>query len=191
MSVVVGVKKSGSVAIAADTQSSQGEIILPGDSKSSAKKILKIGKSYLGITGSSSHLLVIQSLYKNHPDLFNLSNTDAIFETFRSIHKKLVDDYYLLTEEVDPDQEYESNQMFGIVISSRGLFLFQSYREVSEFENFWASGSGAVLALGSMESTYRSNRSAKSIAEEAVRVACRYDKGCGLPITSHSLRTSQ
>ena len=175
------------MAIAADTQSAQGNLLLPGDSTLTPDKIQRIGSGYIGLVGSSAHHDVIRSLGASHPELFDFSSAGALFESFRAIQKRLVDDYHLRTDEDDREQEYDSNQMFGIVISRSGLFSFQSYREVSEMTQFWAAGSGAELAIGSMESTYKSARSARAIALEAVRVACRFDKDCGLPATARTL----
>lgn len=184
MSVVVGVRKGGTIAIAADSQTTQGDTILPGDAMTHPDKIQRLGNACFSVVGSAAHQHVISSLYRAHPELFDLTDEIGIFETFRNIHERLVEDYYLITKEDDEQQEYESNQMFGIVVSSKGLFSFQSYREVTEFNAFWAAGSGADFALGSMESTYALWDDPLRIAEEAVRVACRFDRDCGLPHTS-------
>ncbi len=188
MSVVVGVKKAGRVAIASDTQSTQGNLILPGDIKASPNKIHRLGRAYFGIVGSMAHHRVIESLYQRDHQAFDFSSSQTIFESLLALQKSLVDDYYVRTDEDDHEQEYDSNQLFGIIASPSGLFSVQSYREVTEFEHFWAAGTGAKLAIGCMEAIYRSNRSAKAVAEAGVRVACRYDTDCGLPLQSHSLR---
>lgn len=188
MSIVVAVKKGATATLAADTMSSQGDLTVPGDMKVDAGKIHRLDDAYVGLVGSSAHHLVFESLYANHPEIFDLSSTPAIFETLRACHEFLKDEYYLLTDESDEDQEYESNQLFGLVCAPTGIFAFQSYREVAEFDSFWACGSGTEFALGSLQATYSARRSARSLAEQAVTVACRFDKGCGLPLQSVSVR---
>lgn len=187
MSVIVGVKKTGRVAIAADTQSSQGNLRIPGKIKISPLKIHRIGRCYLGMVGSMAHHRVIASLYRRVPKLFDLSNAESIFETLRVIQKPLTEEYFTRTDEDETDQEYDSNQIFGIVISPEGLFSIQSYREVTEFKNFWAVGTGSEIAIGALEVAHSSTKSAKSIAETAVNAACQYDLYCGLPLVSYSM----
>jgi ATP-dependent HslUV protease subunit HslV len=188
MSIVVGVRKAGTIAIAADSQTSQGNLLIPGDAKIAPTKIHRIGNSYFGVVGSVAHHGVIRSLLKSNPDAFDFTSAEAIFESLRSLHRTLVDDYFVRTTEDDKSQEYESNQLAGIVVSSNGVFAVESYREVTEFQRFWAAGTGAELAIGCIEAIYDDpQRSASSIAEEAVKIACRFDKDCGLPIVSYSL----
>lgn len=188
MSIIVVVRKGQTAAIAADTMSSQGDLIVPGDAKVAPTKIRKFGPTYVGVVGSTAHQQVIDSVFKHHEDLFDLTSTNAIFETLRSIHTILKDDYFLLPKEDDNEQEYESNQLFGVVCAPTGIFSFQSFRDVDEYHHFWACGSGTDLALGSLESTYSRDDDPLKIAEEAVRVACKYDKDCGLPLVSHTLK---
>lgn len=187
MSVVVGVKKGGRVAIAADTLTSQGDLLLPGESKSSPDKIQKLAGGYIGLVGSSAHHQVLRSLGQHHAAQFDFSGEQAIFETFRGLQKRLVEEYHVRPDEDDDTQEYDSNQLFGIIISRAGLFAFQSYREVTEMETFWAAGSGAELAIGALAALYDTERGARAVAVDAVRIACRYEKSCGLPVTVRTL----
>jgi ATP-dependent protease HslVU (ClpYQ) peptidase subunit len=152
------------------------------------RKIHKIGGAYVGIVGSSAHHSVLRSLFASKPDLFDFGSADQVFETLRRIHPLLREEYFLLTSEDDKDQEYESSQLAGLVISSAGIFAFLSYREVSEYDSFWAAGSGRDYALGALEAAYTSGESAKSIAETAVRAACKFDSDSGLPLESYELK---
>ena len=52
---------------------------------------------------------------------------------------------------------------------------------------FDASASVARSALGALETAYRAKREPKAIAELAVRVACKFDNHCGLPLESHTV----
>jgi ATP-dependent HslUV protease, peptidase subunit HslV len=94
----------------------------------------------------------------------------------------------LSTKEDDKDQEYESSQLSGLVVSKAGIFSFSSYRDVSEYNCFWAAGSGMDFGLGAMEAIYESEQSAKAIAETAVRAACKFESSCSLPLESYELQ---
>ena len=188
MTVIVAVRKGRTAAIAADTMSSQGTLKVPGDMKAEPRKIHRVGSAYIGLTGSSAHHHVFRSIVGRYPELLDFTTADTIFESFRAIQGILKDDYYLLTDEDDAHQEYESNQLFGLICSPGGIFSFQSYREVTEFETFWASGTGTDVALGALHVAYPTRQGARAVAEAAVRAACLFDKDCGLPLESHSLR---
>ncbi len=188
MTTIVGVKKNGRVAIAADTQTNYSSTILPGPNKSNPSKIVKIGSAFIGLVGSTANVRVVESLAVRHPKIFDLSSTASIFESLRQLQPILEREYFVQTSENDRNQEYDSNQLFGILISRGGLFAFHTYREVSEIECFWAAGSGMDYAIGAMDSVYDSKLDAKAIAERGVKCACKFDDGSGLPIISHSLR---
>ena len=187
MTIIVATRKGNKAAIAADSQSSQGSIAVPGDMKQSDGKILAINGAYIGLAGNSAHLSVFRSVSESHPELIDFTTAESIFEMFRAIHPILKEQYHLITEEDDDDQEYESNQMAGVICSSGGIFSFLSYREITEHRYFWAAGSGIKFALGSLETAYRTKRDPKAIAELAVRIACKFDNHCGLPLESHTV----
>jgi len=188
MSTIVAVRKGKSVAIAADFQTTSGDTIVPGEMRVSPRKIHNIAGAYIGITGLMAHHNVMHSVAVSKPDLFDFGSSDAIVATLGKIHPLLREEYYLLTNENDDDQEYESSQMEGLVVSKAGVFSFSSYRGVTEYNSFWAAGSGRDFALGSLEATYSSQENAKSIAEGAVRAACKFDTTSGLPIESYELK---
>lgn len=184
MSVIAAVTKNGVSAIAADSQSNLGSsTIQPADLISNKTKIVQIADSYVGLTGSSTHGLVLKSLYSQHPDLFDFTSVDGVFETFRTLHPLLTEHYYLNTFE-EEGQPYESNQMFGLICNQHGLFEFQSYREIAKLTKFWAVGSGDEYAIGALHAIYDHLDSAREIAEYGAKVACRYDNSCGEPVHS-------
>lgn len=182
MSVVVAVRSGDRAVIAADTQYSRGNTLLPGEMSRSPSKLHAIGNAYIGIIGSSAHHNVVRSLLKRHPDVFDFTSADALFESLRTLQPILRDEYYLLAAEDDQDQEYESNQLHGLAVSPSGVFSFQSYREVSELDPFWAIGTGDEYALGALNAVYVDGKDPRQIAEAAVRAACRFDMSSGLPL---------
>ena len=187
MTIIVAVRKGNFAAIAGDLQTSQGSTIVPGPMRLYPRKIHRVGQAYVGIVGCIAHHNVFRSLSASKPELLDFKSGDDIFETLRSIHPLLREQYYVETNEDDNDQEYESSQLSGLVISKAGIFSFMSYREVTEYDSFWAAGSGKEFALGALEATYASGESAKSIAEIAVTAACKFDSACGLPLESYEL----
>ncbi len=63
----------------------------------------------------------------------------------------------------------------ALVLSDRGLEEWgASLRPMQVYDNFYAIGSGAALAMGAME--------AGASAKKAVEIACKRDPYCGLPV---------
>lgn len=187
MTTIVAVRKNGVAAIAADTMSSQGSTSVPGRFRSRPTKIVPFGDSFLGVAGSTATIRVMESLARRHAESIRLHSIDAIFESFREMQATLIREYHLMTGEDDDEQPYESLQANLLIVNSSGIYELQSYREVIEYETFWATGSGYRFAIGAMEAMYETMSDALAIAERAVEVACTFDCDSGLPVESHSV----
>jgi ATP-dependent protease HslVU (ClpYQ) peptidase subunit len=59
-------------------------------------------------------------------------------------------------------------------------------REVFEYTQFWAVGSGREFALGAMRSLYGRLRTATAIAKAGVEAGATFDKNSGLPMTMYT-----
>lgn len=189
MSTIAVVQKKGIVAIAADQMTTQGSCKCPGPYKRHPTKIIRLGGSLIGVAGSTAHMRVMQSLAENHARKFDFSSVSAIFESFRRVHKLLVDDYYLLTKEDDNKQPYESNQLNLLIANHTGIYEVQGYREVIQYERFWSTGSGSDYAVGAMEAIYNNgDLSAQEVAERGVEVGCLFDDASGPPVESYTVR---
>jgi ATP-dependent protease HslVU (ClpYQ) peptidase subunit len=192
MSTLTVVKKCGIVAIAADRMTMQGSTKVPGPLQSHPSKIVSIGTSFIGSSGSTAHVRVMESLTKKYHDQFDLSSIGSIFETFRKLHATLVDEYYLMTNEDDDNQPYQSSQLNLLIANDTGIYEVKGYREVVEFERFWATGSGYKFALGAMAALYdEESMPAQQLAERGVEIGCLFDEGSGLPLESNVVKLKE
>ena len=190
MTTVVVVRKGDQIAIAADSQSTFG------DSKMSARddghwdKIFSALGGYFSISGSAAHDLVMQAAL-NKVKKLDFSSRTAIFESFRRLHAKLKEDFFLKTEE-DEDDPYESSQMTLLLPNSSGIYGVYSLREVYEYKRFWAIGSGSDFAIGAMNAVYDNpDLSAEDIARIGVEAGCAFDISSCLPMTCYSVQLEQ
>ena len=188
MSTIVAVKKKGEIVIGADTLAVEGSCLVPSKYKKDYTKIHKINDSYMGITGTTAHNLVMESIKRKYSKEIDLRSVDAIFETLLKLHGKLKDEYYVNVHE-EKDQEYESNQLHALIVNPNGIFEIQSYREVIEYSKFWAIGSGCDFALGALYSIYDSDYDASKITEVALNASCEFDKGTGLPLELYKVKS--
>ncbi|MCQ4145173.1 MULTISPECIES: MFS transporter [Vogesella] len=186
MTTIVVVRKNGQIAIAADSQTTFGDDQrLPAAYDVFHDKIFRLGDSYLAIAGSAAHDLVLQGALKGMKSR-DLSSRSGLFETFRKIHPKLKDHFFLRPEE-DEEDPYESSQMMVLVANSHGIFGVYPMREVYEFSRFWAIGSGRKFAMGAMHALYDSALDARAIAEAAVRAGAEFDASSALPMSLYTV----
>ncbi|MBT8131224.1 MAG: MFS transporter [Gammaproteobacteria bacterium] len=180
MSIIVVVRKGGQAAIAADTLQSDDSLMLRAHHVRNHKKIMQLDENYLGLAGWAASQDIMESVIRNHKAQLDFSDRSTIFETMRRLHSIIKTDYHVDTNE-EKDQPVESSQLSMLVANPQGIFEVDSYRTVSEYEKFWALGSGRNIALGAMHTLYDRLDSAAEIASGGVDAACEFDDGCALP----------
>lgn len=186
MSTVTVVKKSGHVAIAADTLTSFGTRRLSAAHNKRASKILQLGSSFVGLTGAAANLRVFEHAFRDAKEPPSLNSAAEIFDVFVKLHERLKHEYSMNLGLLN--QPYEANAMTMLIANQHGIFGIYSMREVVEHERFWASGSGGDYALGAMHALYDVAPDALSIAEAGVRAAVEFDDGSAAPVESHVIR---
>jgi len=186
MSIVCATIKNGVGAISSDTQSNFGSITVSAKHMRNSSKLYSINKSVMGIVGWSAVSDMMEHLITHDKKIFQLNNRMDIFSTLLKLHVKMKDDYHIETKE-DDDQPVESSQLDALIINKYGLFEIGSYRDVNEYNTYWAIGSGRRLAMGAMHALYETKATAKEIVEAGVKAAIEFDDGCGLPLETKTL----
>jgi hypothetical protein len=98
--------------------------------------------------------------------------------------------FFLNPKEEDADP-YESSQFTVLIANRHGLFGVYSYREVFEFERFWAIGSGRSFALGAMYAGYDKLKTAREIASLGVAAGNEFDKNSAAPVRLHTIKLKE
>jgi ATP-dependent protease HslVU (ClpYQ) peptidase subunit len=187
VSTVVVARKGDTLAIASDSLVTFGETRLPHGYEANAK-IFSVAGTFVGAVGSTAHFPVLQqALTAMTTEERQLHSRQAIFETFVRLHPKLKEHFFMNTKEHDSDP-YESSQ-FSILLANRhGIWGVESYREVFEFERFWAIGSGRRFALGAMHAAFGGAKSARDVAQAGVLAGCEFDTSSAAPVRLHTLK---
>ncbi len=180
MSTLVIVRKGNCAAIAADSMSSEDKIKVSAENILNHHKIIQFNDAYIGITGWAGMHNIFESIIDRFPRDLDFRSRKHIFETFRKLHARLKEDYFLDTREND-DQPVESSQLKCMILAPSGIFEINGFREVSEYKRFWANGSGSRFALGAMNSVYNLYDTPDKIALTGVETACDFDEHSGLP----------
>ena len=187
MTTITAVRKGGQVAIAADSLVTFGDTRLSHGYEAN-DKVFRIGSSWVGMAGTTAHFPVLQkALGALEPGDLRLDSRDAVFETFLKLHPKLKEQFFMNTKEEDADP-YESSQFTVLIANASGIFGVYSYREVFEFDRFWAIGSGRSFALGAMYGAWERLKTAREMAELGVRAGCEFDKNSAGPVKAHAIK---
>jgi ATP-dependent HslUV protease, peptidase subunit HslV len=187
MTTITVVRKGGQVAIAADSLVTFGETRLSHGYEAN-DKLFRVGGTWFGLAGTTAHFSVLRRALSSLPaDELRLHSRDEVFDTFLRLHPKLKEHFFLNPKEEDADP-YESSQFVMLLANASGIYGVYSYREVFEFDRFWAIGSGRTYALGAMHATWDSKRTARELAETGVRAGCEFDKSSGLPVKLHTVK---
>jgi len=195
MSTVVVAKKDGKVCIAADSLTSFGDLRLSSVYDAAHDKVLRYDENYLGIVGSAAHQLVLESVFASKKVVdkkieIDFSSRLAIFESFLALHPLLKEKYFLNAKDED-DDPYESTQIDALIANPFGIFGVHSLREVTEYNKFWAIGSGAEYALGAMFAVYDSAASAEEIAQTGVAAGAEFNNASSMPLSSYVIDLHQ
>jgi ATP-dependent protease HslVU (ClpYQ) peptidase subunit len=187
MTTVVVVRKGTQVALASDSLVTFGDTRLAHGYEEN-EKLFRVGDSWVGMAGTTAHFPVLRRVLNSlPPDDLKLHSRDEVFDTFLKVHPKLKETFFLNPKEEDADP-YESSQFTALIANATGIYGVYSYREVFEFDRFWAIGSGRAFALGAMYGVYGGKLTAREIAELGVRAGCEFDKNSAGPIKAHTIK---
>lgn len=186
MSTIVVTQKNGVACVGADTLSCLGSLRQKAQHVVNKTKITKVGDTYIGLTGTSASLVVMNSYFANPERPRDFSSCEAIFETLRHAHHWMKAEYFMATMP-DKGEEYETTQFYGLAANQHGIFALYSYRSAQQFHKFWAAGSGRDYALGAMQAAYDKCKTAEEIARIGLEAAAEFDSATSAPLEIHTI----
>lgn len=190
MSTIVVAQKNGVACIGADTMSCLGSLRQRAHHVVNKTKVTKVGDTFIGLTGTSASLVVMNSYFANPERPRDFSSTDMIFETFRHAHHWMKAEYFMSTM-ASKDEEYETTQFYGVLANPHGIFALYSYRSAQQFHKFWAAGSGRDFALGAMHMVYDQYEDVVDIVKAGLNAAAEFDSATGSPYEIHTCPLQQ
>ena len=182
MSIAVAVRKNGIIALGSDSQTSFGSLRMSPDNHV-ARKIRKIGMSYLASTGWGLYENILSDFLsrKKTPPL---TNSESIFSFFMLLWKNLHEAYPFVNDQ----SEEEDSSPFGdldasfLVVNKNGIFYVGSDMSVTRFERYFAIGSGCDYGLGALFALYDQEPDAQILCRKAVEAGIAFNDRCGGPI---------
>lgn len=186
MTTIVVAKKNGTVAIGADSLTTFGDTRLADHHKRVHDKVLRVGETLIALCGSSAHFVVMENVFAKAGEV-DFSGRSAIYETFRRLHPLLKEHAFLNPKEED-DDPYESSQITALIANAHGIFGVYSYREVFDFDRFWAAGSGRNFALGAMHTAFGRAKTAAEVVRAGLEAGSEFDRNSAGPYEIHTVR---
>ena len=187
MSTIVVAQKNNRACIAADSLTTFGETRQSAEFVSDWDKIIRFGRdNHIGIVGSAAHHLVILNIVEKHIDKIDFSSRLSIFETMKTLHPILKEEYFLNSKDEDNDS-YESSQVDALILAPGGIFGLYSLREVEHYTRYWAIGSGADFALGAMQVAYDNMDDPVDIALAGIKAGSCFDASSSMPASHYVL----
>ena len=187
MSIAVAVRTANQIVLATDSKRTFGGGAVPVDNLRDVK-IRRVGSAYIATTGWGVYTNILED-YLGGARQPRLVDSATIFTFFRNFWKALHQRYAFVN-----DQCSESDSPFGdldasfLVVANTGIFYVACDMSVTEFEQYYAVGSGAAYALGAMHALYSEKRDAEAVARRAVTAATALDIYCGGEINVVSLK---
>lgn len=190
MSIAVAVRVADEIVLATDSKRTFGGGAVPEHNLRDVK-VRKVGPAYLATTGWGVYTNILDDYLRvaRHP---KLADTASIFAFFRSFWKALHERYAFVN-----DQCSETDTPFGdldaafLVVNPRGIYYVACDMSVTEFDNYYAVGSGAPYALGALHALHGPRANAEGIARKAVAAASELDIYCGGTVNVVKVRARQ
>jgi ATP-dependent HslUV protease, peptidase subunit HslV len=178
MSIAVAVRTGNDLVLATDSKRTFGGNAVP-DSNLRDVKLRRVGDAYLATTGWGVYANILDD-YLRVTRNARLGDSRQIFTFFRGFWKALHQRYAFVN-----DQCTEGDSPFGdldasfLVAAKSGIFYVACDMSVTEFQNYYAVGSGASYALGAMHALFVPGAKADAIARKAIAAASALDIYCG------------
>jgi ATP-dependent HslUV protease subunit HslV len=187
MSIAVAVRTANQIVLATDSKRTFGGGAVPVDNLKDVK-IRRVGGAYIATTGWGVYTNILED-YLRGSRQHRLVDSNSIFAFFRNFWKALHQRYAFVN-----DQCSESDSPFGdldasfLIAAPSGIFYVACDMSVTEFEQYYAVGSGAGYALGAMHALYNPKSDGEAVARKAVAAASSLDIYCGGEVNLVTLR---
>ena len=178
------------MVIACDTKRTFGSGEVP-ESNLTDVKVRKVGPAYIAITGWGLYSNILDDYLRTRRNV-RLADQTSIFAFFRVFWKELHERYSFVS-----DQRHDDESPFGdldasfLIANPKGIFSVACDMSVTQFEEYYAIGSGAPYGLGALHALYRDGADPEPIARKAVQAAIALDLYCGGAVTTFDVKLAQ
>lgn len=187
MSIAVAVRKDGTTALGADTQTNFGDMKVPADNVRPIK-FRQAGRAYVAVTGWDLYDNILSDYLDGAKPA--LGTRAEIFRFFMKFWQELHKRYPFVNDQAHPDDRSPFGELDAtfLVVSPNGIFHVSGNMSVIPFERYAAIGSGADFALGALHVLYgQDGLDARTLVRRACETAMAFNVYCGGEIDVQAL----
>jgi len=179
MSIALAIEKNGELVLAADTLTSFGHTKVP-PVLHAADKIRRVGASFLATTGWGLYENILEDVIARRKSI-KLGSREQIFDFFLRLWNDLHKKYSFVNDQIDEKEAGPFGNLDStfLVAGRTGIFYVGPDMSVTKVKHYFAIGSGAQFALGTLHALHDSKLGAEAIARKAVESAIAFDTYCG------------
>jgi ATP-dependent protease HslVU (ClpYQ) peptidase subunit len=187
MSIALAIEKNGELILAADTLTSFGHTKVP-PALHAADKIRRVGSSFLATTGWGLYENILDDVIARRRNI-KLGSREQIFDFFLRLWNDLHKKYSFVNDQIDEKEAGPFGNLDStfLVAGRAGIFYVGPDMSVTKVKSYFAIGSGAPFALGSLHGQFDTKLDAETIARRAVEAAIAFDTYCGGEAQIHRL----
>lgn len=176
MTLVAAIRRKEGTWIIADSQVSWGRSFKRTD-LANRSKLAIYQHAVIGSSGRSLYGEALRRLAKTNKNAYRheFSSENDVFNFFELFYDYIKEHYHLGNADSNDVQELSHSQF--LVATPERLFEVSSCRDISEFDNYTAIGSGGILATAVMHAMMPSRKSAASILKQAYATASSLNTG--------------
>jgi ATP-dependent protease HslVU (ClpYQ) peptidase subunit len=188
MSIAAAVLRDGQLALATDSMIHFGGEKVPAANLADPK-MRRIGGAWVASTGWTLYSNILEDWLGGRKRMPSLADETAIFRFFNGFWRDLHERYSFVRDQPeDHDSPFGDLDSTFLVISPGGLFHVASDLSVTRFQQYFAIGSGASLAMGAVHALWERETDALALARAAVAAAVDHDLYCGGPVNEATVR---
>ena len=162
MTTIIAVKRAGRICIGSDSLTVFGQRKELPPYVDQPCKLMKISDVFMGISGHTSWDLVIEKYCQEYPPV--LKTFSDIEAWSRKFYSNLESHFYANTFDTI------------LIVGQIGIFEIDYRRNVREFSDFAAIGSGEAYALGVIEALYEdTSLSLDEIVLKSLEISAKFD----------------
>lgn len=187
MTTIAAVKKGKKVCLGCD-----GLTLFGHRKENSAQlafekdKILPFQKNYFACCGSAVWHPILLDYFKDLKVEYGFETVENIYLEMRKLHVQLKEKYSLTPQQNKQDL-FVSSEHLLLLINSKGIFEVDWMRNVRQFAQMAAIGTGDEYALGAMRAIYARERDPEIIVKKGLEAAAKFDQKTELPLFYYCL----
>src|SRR5512145_1336502 len=185
MSIALAIQKDGELIVASDTLTSFGHTKVP-PVLHAAQKVRRVGASWLAATGWGLYENILDDVLARRRNV-RLGSREQIFDFFLRLWGDLHKKYSFVNDQIDEKEAGPFGNLDStfLVAGRSGIYYVGPDMSVTKVEHYFAIGSGAQFALGSLHALHGSKLDTEAIARRAVEAAIAFDTYCGGEVQIH------